>query len=444
MEITKALSEYIVKLKFSDLPKDVVEGAKLCFLDWLGVTLSGSKEPLTNILATVAEEQGGKPQATLIGRKKKASLLQAALINGAASHALDFDDVHLGMMGHPSAPVFPAILALGEWKKVSGEQFISAFIAGFEAECRVSSIVYPEHYLCGWHATGTLGHFGAAAACANLIGLTPSQTVYALGIAGTQASGIKQVFGTMCKPFHAGKAAMNGLLSALLAEKGFTSSTDMLEGSKGFSKVFSTRMDPPKALERLGDDYAIRGVVFKRHASCFETHPAIDAVLALKEEQGLTADQVESIQLDAYTVACDIAGIPAPQTGLQGKFSLAFCVALALGEGETGEPQFNDEKVRDPRLVALRDRVKIVPDPNLSPSRAKIRVMTKDGRILERSMETLDLSKDRERMKKDLVRKFQDLSTPILGEEKTKKLISRAKRLDKIGKLKALSNLIKG
>jgi 2-methylcitrate dehydratase PrpD len=203
-------------------------------------------------------------------------------------------------------------------------------------------------------------------------------------------------------------------------------------------------MDPPKALERLGEDYAIRGVVFKRHASCFETHPAIDAVLALKEEQGLTADQVESIQLDAYTVACDIAGIPSPQTGLEGKFSLAFCVALALGEGETGEPQFNDEKVRDPRLVALRDKVKMAPDPNLSPSRAKIRVMTKDGRVLEKFMETLDLSKDRERMKKDLVRKFQDLSTPVLGEEKTKKLISGVKKLDKVAKLKALSNLIKG
>jgi 2-methylcitrate dehydratase PrpD len=444
MEVTKALSEYIVNLKFSDLPKDVVEGARLCFLDWLGVTLSGSKEPLTDILAAVAEEQGGKPQATLIGRKKKASLLQAALINGGASHALDFDDVHLGMMGHPSAPVFPAILALGEWKKVSGEQFIAAFIAGFEAECRVSSIVYPEHYLCGWHATGTIGHFGAAAACANLLGLSPSQTVYALGIAGTQASGIKQVFGTMCKPFHAGKAAMNGLLAALLAEKGFTSSTDMLEGAKGFSKVFSTRMDPPKALERLGEDYAIRGVVFKRHASCFETHPAIDAVLALKEEQGLSADQVESIQLDAFSVACDIAGIPTPRTGLEGKFSLAFCVALALGEGDTGEPQFNDEKVRDPRLVALRDKVKITPDPNLSPSRAKIRVMTKDGRVLEKFMETLDLSKDRERMKKDLVRKFQDLSTPILGEEKTRKLISKVRRLDKISNLKTLSNLSKG
>ena len=443
MEVTKGLSEYIVNLKFSDLPKDVVEGAKLCFLDWLGVTLSGSKEPLTNILAAVAEEQGGRPQATLIGRNKKFSLLQAALVNGGASHALDFDDVHLGMMGHPSAPVFPAILALGEWKKISGERFIAAFIAGFEAECRVSSIVYPEHYLCGWHATGTLGHFGAAAACANLLGLSPSQTVYALGIAGTQASGIKQVFGTMCKPFHAGKAAMNALLAALLAEKGFTSSVDMLEGEKGFSKVFSTRMDPAKALERLGEDYAIRGVIFKRHASCFETHPAIDAVLALKEE-GLTEDQVESIQLDAYSVACDIAGIPAPQTGLEGKFSLAFCVALALGEGETGEPQFNNQKVRDPRLVALRDKVKITPDPNLSPSRAKIKVMTKDGRVLEKFMETLDLSKDRERVKKDLTRKFQDLSGPILGEEKTKKLISRIRRLDKVSNLKTLTHLSKG
>ena len=158
----------------------------------------------------------------------------------------------------------------------------------------------------------------------------------------------------------------------------------------------------------------------------------------------LTADQVESIQLDAYSVACDIAGIPAPQTGLEGKFSLAFCVALALGEGDTGEPQFNDQKVRDPRLVVLRDKVKITPDPNLSLSRAKIKVMTKNGRVLEKFMETLDLSKDRERVKKDLMRKFQDLSAPILGEEKTKKLTSKIRRLDKISNLKTLTNLSKG
>lgn len=183
MEITSALSEYIRNLRFSDLPTDVVGGAKLCFLDWLGVTLSGSKEPLTRILLRLAETQGGNSQATVLGKKKKTSLLQAALINGSASHALDFDDVHLGMMGHPSAPVFPAILALAEWKRSSGKEFIAAFIAGFEAECRISSIVYPEHYLCGWHATGTLGHFGAAAGCANLLHLDSPQTVNAIGIA---------------------------------------------------------------------------------------------------------------------------------------------------------------------------------------------------------------------------------------------------------------------
>ena len=441
MEITKALSEYLVNLKFSDLPSDVVEGAKLCFLDWLGVTLSGSKEPLTGILLQLAETQGGAPQATVIGKRKKTSLLQAALINGSASHALDFDDVHLKMMGHPSAPVFPAILALAEWKRLSGKEFIAAFIAGFEAECRIASIVYPEHYLCGWHATGTLGHFGAAAGCANLLGLSPSQTVYALGIAGTQSSGLKQAFGTMCKPFHAGKAAMNGLLAALLAEKGFTSSTDMLEGEKGFSKVLSTRSDPAKALEQLGEDYAVREVVFKHHASCFETHPAIDAILTLKEEYGLTADQVDSIHLNAFTIACDIAGKPTPQTGLEGKFSLAFCVALALGDGNTGEPSFKDEKVRDPRLIALRDKVKIEPDSSLSPSRARIKIVTKDGRILEKLMDTLDLSKDREKIKKDLTQKFRDLSTPVLGREKTEKLISAIPHLEEIPDLNTVVSL---
>ncbi len=444
MEVTRALSQYVVNLKFSDLPSDVVEGAKLCFLDWLGVTLSGSREPLSEILWQTAEAEGGKPLATIIGRNKKTSLLQAALINGAASHALDFDDVHLGMIGHPSAPVFPAILAVAESKKCSGEDFIAAFIAGFEAECRVSEIVCPEHYLCGWHATGTLGHFGSAAACANLLRLPPAQTVHAFGIAGTQAAGLKQVFGTMCKPFHAGKAAMNGLLAALLAEKGFTSSTDMLEGGKGFSKVFSTRMDPPKALERLGEQYAIRDVVFKRHASCFETHPAIDAVLALKEEQGLTEDQVDTIHLDAYPVACDIAGIPAPQTGLEGKFSLAFCVALALVDGDTREASFSNEKVRDPKLIALRDKVKITPDPGLALSRAKIKVVLKDGRILQKFMETLDLSKDREKMKRDLTRKFHDLAVPILGGERTEKLMAKVGTIEKLSSMKTLGNLIKG
>jgi 2-methylcitrate dehydratase PrpD len=441
METTKVLSEYIRSLKFSDLPSDVVEGGKLCFLDWLGVTLSGSQEPLTEILLQLAETQGGNPQATMIGKKRKTSLLQAALINGSASHALDFDDVHLGMMGHPSAPVFPAILALAEWKGSSGKEFIAAFIAGFEAECRIASIVYPEHYLCGWHATGTLGHFGAAAGCANLLRLDSSQMVSAIGIAGTQAAGLKQVFGTMCKPLHAGKAAMDGLLSALLAEKGFTSSPDMLEGEKGFSKVLSTRSDPAKALEELGQNFSIREVIFKRHASCFATHPAIDAILALKEEFGLAPDHVDSIHLTACSIACDIAGKPTPQTGLEGKFSLSFCIALALADGDTGETSFCDEKVRDPRLTAIRDKVQLESDPGLSPSRAKIKIFTRDGHVLEKLMDTLDLGKDREKMRQDLMRKFRELSAPILGQEGTEKLISAIDRLEEIPDLNMVVSL---
>jgi 2-methylcitrate dehydratase PrpD len=245
----------------------------------------------------------------------------------------------------------------------------------------------------------------------------------------------------MCKPLHAGKAAMDGLLSALLAEKGFTSSPDMLEGEKGFSRVLSTRSDPAKALEGLGQNFSIREVIFKRHASCFETHPAIDAILALKEEFGLAPDQVESIHLTACSIACDIAGKPTPQTGLEGKFSLSFCIALALADGDTGETSFCDEKVCDPRLTAIRDKVRIEPDPGLSPSRAKIKIFTRDGRVLEKLMDTLDLGKDREKMRQDLVRKFRELSAPILGRKKAEKIISTINRLEEIPDLNMVVSL---
>jgi 2-methylcitrate dehydratase PrpD len=248
----------------------------------------------------------------------------------------------------------------------------------------------------------------------------------------------------MCKPLHAGKAAMDGLLSALLAEKGFTSSTHMLEGEQGFSKVFSTRMEPSKALERLGEDYSIREVIFKRHASCFQTHPAIDGILALKEEKGLEADQVDSVRLQVFPVTCDIAGKPNPQTGLEGKFSVSFCAALALGDGDTGEESFVDSKIRDPKLVALREKVTFEPDPGLAPTQARVQVRTRDGRVLEKVMDTLDLSKDRAKMKKDLIRKFRGLSAPVIGMEETEKLIAKISKLEKIRKVNTLTNLSKG
>jgi 2-methylcitrate dehydratase PrpD len=440
MDITKALAGYIVRLNFSDLPEDVVERAKLCFLDWMGVTLAAVDEPLADILVQVAEIQGGNPQASVIGRRLRTSVQQAALINGSVSHALDFDDGQRKMIGHPSVPVFPAILALGEWKRSTGKDFITAFIAGCEAECRVAYIVCPDHYRWGWHATGTLGHFGAAAGCANLLRLNPSQAVHAIGIAGTQAAGLQQVFGTMCKPFHAGKAAMNGLLSALLAEKGFTSSPDMLEGEKGFSKVFSHRPEPARVLEGLGQNYAIREVYFKRHASCAATHSAMDAVIALKEECGLTLEQIDSIHLTTIAQHFSEAGKAAPQTGLEGKFSLSFCIALALVDGDTSPQSFNDQKVRDPRIIAIRDKVRIEIDDAILPEvLAKIKIFTREGKVLEKSMHSLKPIQDRERLGRELTEKFRSLSNPVLGQQKTEKLIGAIKNLEEIQDLSILS-----
>src|SRR5512139_3270628 len=223
--ITRSIAASARSIRYEALPEDVVFLARQCVIDWFGVALAGADEPLTRILRAEAAEEGGNPRATLIGSGQRTSTQQAALVNGAASHALDFDDVSMMMSGHPSVPVIPALLALAEERGASGEPFIAAFVAGFEVACRIGALMMPGHYSAGWHATGTLGTFGAAAACANLLQLDEDRWLHALGIAGAQAAGLKSMFGTMCKPLHAGKAAANGLLAAKLAERGFTSNT---------------------------------------------------------------------------------------------------------------------------------------------------------------------------------------------------------------------------
>lgn len=208
--VTKNITDFVAALRYENLPEPAVELAKHCFLDWLGVTIAGSREPLVGLLREQAEEEGGNPLCSLIGSGQKCAPSWAALINGAASHALDFDDVVSAMGGHPSVPVFPALVASADIHQTSGQAFITAFIAGFETECRVGTLAAPEHYARGFHATGTVGTFGAAAACAHLYQLDSNAWQIAFGLAAAQAAGLKCMFGTMTKPFHAGKAAANG------------------------------------------------------------------------------------------------------------------------------------------------------------------------------------------------------------------------------------------
>jgi 2-methylcitrate dehydratase PrpD len=312
-------------------------------------------------------------------------------------------------------------------------------VAGFEAECCIVSSFFPIHYQQGYHATSTIGRFGAAVACAKLLGLDPKRMNYGIGLAGTQAAGLKQVFGTMTKPFHAGKAAMDGLLSALLAEKDFTRSDDILAGEMGFCRVLSPEANPEVITEDFGKDYAIRNVMFKRHASCFETHPTIDAALALRDKVDI--DNISEISIKTTPVAIEIAGKPEPKTGLEGKFSVAYCAALALVDGETGEENFTDEKVQTDRMATLYKKVKAEGDDDYGFTQAELVVRMADGREVKSFADTIELGSDKERRKSDLIKKFHSFVDRLLPEGRSDSILSFVNDLDSkndVGELAAL------
>ncbi len=441
LPVTEQLARLTANFAFSELPTEVVFLAKQCFLDWLGVTLAGSRQPLATILQDEIAEQGGNPQASILGTRNRASAQQAALVNGAASHALDYDDVVTSMTGHPSVPVFPALFALAESRGGNGRDFITAFAAGFEVECRMGLLVNPEHYSRGFHSTGTLGTFGAAAACARLLSLDQGQIQHALGIAAAQASGLKSMFGTMCKPFHAGKAAANGLLAATLAGRGFISNPEAIESDQGFAATQTTSYQPDQALAGFASGFALREVLFKYHAACYGTHSSIESILKMREQDGLRAEDVESIQLRVPISALSMCNIAEPQTALEGKFSLRFTTALALGYDETGEAAFTDARVHDPSLTALRDLVTVTADESLVEFANEVTVKLKDGRELHEAVDVNTPASDLHRQWQRLSSKFRGLAGPVVGMEATEALLAAVSRLDELADMRTLARL---
>ena len=247
-DLTRTLARRAASLSWDDLPTPVREVARQCVLDYLGCAIAGAGDRLVHVLVDEIAEAGGTAQAGIVGDRLRVPAAAAALVNGAAGHALDFDDVNIAMPGHPTVAILPGLLALGESEGRSGREVLTAFVAGYETACRIGTALLPGHYQIGFHATGTIGCFGAAAACARLLGLDAEATAVALGIAGTQAAGLKSQFGTMCKPFHAGKAAQNGLLAARLAARGFSSRPDILECVQGFAMTHGADFAPEAAL----------------------------------------------------------------------------------------------------------------------------------------------------------------------------------------------------
>src|SRR5437899_2998338 len=312
--LTQVLASKSATLEYEALPPEAHELARQCVLDYLGVALAGAADPLVRILLDELMDAAGAPQASVIGHEVRLPALSAALVNGAAAHALDYDDVNMAMPGHPSVAILPALLALAELKGSSGREVIAAFVAGYETACRIGAALQPGHYNLGFHATATVGSFGAAAACARLLGLDTAATATALGVAGTQAAGLKSQFGTMCKPFHAGKAAQNGLLAARLAARGFSSRLDIVECIQGFALTHGPDFSPEAALATPEAGLHLFANLFKYHAACYLTHAPIECARRLRDEHRLTPEAVVGITLRIDTSCDRVCNIATPRS----------------------------------------------------------------------------------------------------------------------------------
>ena len=441
-DLTPALAERAIALRYDELPAPVRELAGQCILDYLGVALAAAQDPLVQILLDEMVEAGGSPQSSIIGHSARLPMLSAALVNGSAAHALDYDDVNMAMPGHPSVAILPGLLALAELKGSSGREVVTAFVAGYETACRIGAALQPGHYNFGFHSTGTVGTFGAAAACAWLLGLDAEAAATALGIAGTQAAGLKSQFGTMCKPFHAGKAAQNGLLAARLAQRGFSSRTDIVECSQGFALTHGPDFVPNAALATPAAGFHLLANLFKYHAACYFTHAPIECARRLRVEHRLTPDMIAGIALRLDTSCDRVCNIPVPVDGLQSKFSLRQTVAMALAGVDTASlGAYSAENVRDPGLIKLRDRVRFDWQNNWPQTLCELELELVDGRCLtarhDAGVPAADIAEQGAR----LAAKFDGLVAPVLGAPRARELREMICGLDDVADIRSLARL---
>jgi len=422
MQVTKILSRYVIQSRYQDIPKSVRHEAARALLNFCGCAIGGASHPTVDNALAAVMPFSGPAQSGVLGRRERVDILNAALLNGISSHVLDFDDTHVEAI-HPSAPVWPALLALAEWKGISGADLIHAFVIGVEVECRVGLAVVPEHYEVGWHITGTVGVLGAAAAAGKILQLNEQQISWALGIAATQASGLREMFGSMCKCLHPGRAAQNGLHAAILAANNFTSSEQSLEAPRGFGHVLSTKFDPTPIIAPWGKSFELSRNMYKPFACGLVVHGAIDGCMQLRGENQLCPDMIDRVDLKVGAIVLELTGKAEPRTGLEGKFSVFHAAAVALCHGTAGESQFSDECVNDPQVVALRRRVHATIDDALKWAQAHVTITLKNGQKLERLVDHPLGSLERPMSDQDLVVKFNDLTQGTLTMEQRRRLI---------------------
>lgn len=440
---TLQLAERISNANYADIPPAAKEVGKQALMDFIGVTVAGMEEPLSRILIAEADEAGGHAQATLIGSNVRANVQQAALINGSAGHAHDYDDVHINMGGHPTVPVAPVVFALGEHLARSGSELLTAFIAGVDTECILGRYAGPSHYAKGWHATGTLGTFGAAAAASLLRKLDTPTTAAALGIAGTQAAGLKSQFGTMCKPLHAGHAATTGVQAAGLAEREFSSRLDILEANQGFMSTQCESASEERFSVAMGNAAFAQNICFKYHAACYLTHSSIEAVSNLCNGNLFAPGDIESVEIRVNAGHFDVCNIQEPGTGLEAKFSLRFTAAMAMaGLATSSISIFTDALTQQPELIALRNKVRVTAHTSPNPE-SIVTITLTTGETYSEAVNVAIPMTDLSAQWEKLERKFHTLVDSRLGADVADELINYCKTLDEHDDLSEFYSLLR-
>ncbi len=444
--IHERFADYVVSLGEVTLPPQVARAARRVVIDWFAAALPGGAiPPATLLIEALAADEVGRGRAMLFPSGLRAPLRTAALINGAASHTIEFDDIYRDAIYHPGTVVIPAALAAAQSRGADGATFLRAVVAGYEVSNRIGVAVNPAHYAY-WHTTGTVGHFGAAAAAAFVLGLDAARTAHALATAGTMAAGLRQAFraDAMSKPMHAGQAAANGALAAMSAAAGVTGAPAILEGEHGFGAAMSDHPDWSNAVADLGGVYTILDTTQKNHASCGHGHAAIDALLCLRADHGLTAGDVARVHVGTYRIALEVTGNPDPEGAFECKMSTPYCLGVALVTGEVRGEAFSPRWLDDPGVRAVMSRVEMTVDAEADaafPSRrgAVVEVETTSGGRLAKRCPTRKGDPDNPLSEDELAEKFRQAVTPVIGGEVGRALLAALGEIDRLDDMAELS-----
>jgi 2-methylcitrate dehydratase PrpD len=443
MGTTLELARFVAETPVQQIPTSILHEGKRCCINFLAVCLFSSQDRSLDILLDMFRLEGGRRHASVIGRGTRTNLQNAALANGYLGHLEDYDDTHFPTVIHPSSPTIPAALALGEHGSASGIDVLAAAILGMEISCRIGVAIHPAHYDEGWHITGTCGVFGSASASGRLLGLTTAQMVHAFGVAGTQASGVREVFGSMTKAFHPGRAAQSGLVASLLAKRGFTSTEIILEGRRGFAAVLAGDYQLDLATKNLGESWELSMNGLKPYACGVVNHPLIDAMIAFRNQEGITAEVVQSINARVHPLVLELVNRPNPRIGLEGKFSFQHCMAVGLLDGAAFPAQFTDARVSDTAVKVIRDRVNATADPTLSEDAAEINLTLKDGRTLTKTVTHATGAPKNPMTDAQLEEKFRSAVGELLPPSQMDELLGMLWELERVGNIRDVLALCK-